>query len=46
MVKELLYVLEDRLLWIIFGMWVYILKEICLKLFIGGRGWVIDVRWV
>lgn len=38
MVKEFLYVLEDRLLWVIFGIQVLILKEICLKLFIGGRG--------
>ncbi|KAL8249517.1 hypothetical protein R6Q59_006385 [Mikania micrantha] len=46
MVKESSYAPEDRLLRIILGMRVYTSKETCLKLPIGGRGRVIDVRWV
>ncbi|CAI9277894.1 unnamed protein product [Lactuca saligna] len=46
MVKESSYAPEDRLLRTILGMWVYTSKETCLKLPIGGRGRVIDVRWV
>ncbi|KAK1424144.1 hypothetical protein QVD17_19462 [Tagetes erecta] len=45
-VKESSYAPEDRLLRTILGMRVYTSKETCLKLPIGGRGWVIDVRWV
>ncbi|XP_052621814.1 DNA-directed RNA polymerase subunit beta-like [Lactuca sativa] len=46
MVKESSYAPEDRLLRTILGMRVYTSKETRLKLPIGGRGWVIDVRWV
>nr|YP_010924493.1 RNA polymerase beta subunit [Pentaphorus foliolosus]WKB11252.1 RNA polymerase beta subunit [Pentaphorus foliolosus] len=46
MVKESSYAPEDRLLRAILGMRVYTSKETCLKLPIGGRGRVIDVRWV
>nr|YP_010247832.1 RNA polymerase beta subunit [Adenostemma lavenia]YP_010708617.1 RNA polymerase beta subunit [Adenostemma madurense]QTJ29965.1 RNA polymerase beta subunit [Adenostemma lavenia]WCR50697.1 RNA polymerase beta subunit [Adenostemma madurense] len=46
MVKESSYAPEDRLLRTILGMRVYTSKETCLKLPIGGRGRVIDVRWV
>nr|QYH50835.1 RNA polymerase beta subunit [Saussurea tanguensis] len=46
MVKESSYAPEDRLLRTILGMRVYTSKETCLKLPIGARGRVIDVRWV
>nr|GEU32643.1 DNA-directed RNA polymerase subunit beta, chloroplastic [Tanacetum cinerariifolium] len=46
MVKESSYAPEDKLLRTIFGMRVYTSKETCRKLSIGGRGRVIDVRWV
>ncbi|KAL7592061.1 hypothetical protein Lser_V15G34861 [Lactuca serriola] len=46
MVKESSYSPEHRLLRTILGMRVYTSKETCLKLPIGGRGRVIDVRWV
>ncbi|MFS7946331.1 DNA-directed RNA polymerase subunit beta [Helianthus anomalus] len=46
MVKESSYAPEDRLLRTILCMRVYTSKETCLKLPIGGRGRVIDVRWV
>lgn len=45
-VSELLYIVEVGLLWVIFGFEVFILKEIFFKLFIGGRGCVIDVKWI
>ncbi|TYG59701.1 hypothetical protein ES288_D07G007900v1, partial [Gossypium darwinii] len=44
--KESLYAPEDRLLRAILGIQVSTSKETCLKLPIGGRGGVIDVRWV
>ena len=37
---------EDRLLRAILGIQVSTSKETCLKLPIGGRGRVIDVRWI
>nr|YP_010474839.1 RNA polymerase beta subunit [Corydalis decumbens]UVH69126.1 RNA polymerase beta subunit [Corydalis decumbens] len=37
---------EDRLLRALFGIQVSTAKETCLKLPIGGRGRVIDVRWI
>nr|YP_010712216.1 RNA polymerase beta subunit [Corydalis ternata]UGO88508.1 RNA polymerase beta subunit [Corydalis ternata]WDA92871.1 RNA polymerase beta subunit [Corydalis ternata] len=37
---------EDRLLRALFGIPVSTAKETCLKLPIGGRGRVIDVRWI
>nr|YP_009436712.1 RNA polymerase beta subunit [Cyphia phyteuma]ATG27088.1 RNA polymerase beta subunit [Cyphia phyteuma] len=40
------YASEDRLLQAILGMQVSTSKENCLKLPIGGRGRVIDVRWL
>nr|YP_008082573.1 RNA polymerase beta subunit [Utricularia gibba]AGL61067.1 RNA polymerase beta subunit [Utricularia gibba] len=46
MVKESSYAPEDRLLRAILGIQVSTSKETCLKLPIGGRGWVIDVRWI
>nr|YP_009404775.1 RNA polymerase beta subunit [Lobelia kauaensis]ASA36760.1 RNA polymerase beta subunit [Lobelia kauaensis] len=46
MVKESSYAPEDRLLRAILGIQVSTLKETCLKLPIGGRGRVIDVRWL
>nr|YP_010158165.1 RNA polymerase beta subunit [Cyrtophyllum fragrans]QRG30256.1 RNA polymerase beta subunit [Cyrtophyllum fragrans] len=45
-VKELSYAPEDRLLRAILGIQVSTSKETCLKLPIGGRGRVIDVRWI
>nr|YP_010890871.1 RNA polymerase beta subunit [Cyanea calycina]WJK72321.1 RNA polymerase beta subunit [Cyanea calycina] len=45
MVKESSYAPEDRLLRAILGIQVSTSKETCLKLPIGGRGRVIDVRW-
>nr|YP_010320281.1 RNA polymerase beta subunit [Parnassia oreophila]UJJ83063.1 RNA polymerase beta subunit [Parnassia oreophila]UUA67012.1 RNA polymerase beta subunit [Parnassia oreophila]UUA67102.1 RNA polymerase beta subunit [Parnassia oreophila] len=44
--KEGSYAPEDRLLRAILGIQVSTSKETCLKLPIGGRGRVIDVRWV
>ncbi|CAH2079550.1 unnamed protein product [Thlaspi arvense] len=44
--KESSYAPEDRLLRAIIGIQVSTSKETCLKLPIGGRGRVIDVRWV
>nr|YP_009406386.1 RNA polymerase beta subunit [Lobelia urens]ASA38818.1 RNA polymerase beta subunit [Lobelia urens] len=46
MVKESSYAPEDRLLRAILGIQVSTSKETCLKLPIGGRGRVIDVRWL
>nr|YP_010290862.1 RNA polymerase beta subunit [Gahnia tristis]ULQ66019.1 RNA polymerase beta subunit [Gahnia tristis] len=37
---------EDRLLGALFGMELSTAKETCLKLPIGGRGRVIDVKWI
>ncbi|KAK6784283.1 hypothetical protein RDI58_017737 [Solanum bulbocastanum] len=45
-VKESSYAPEDRLLRAILGIKVSTSKETCLKLPIGGRGRVIDVRWI
>nr|YP_009695811.1 RpoB [Hydrostachys imbricata]QEJ82546.1 RpoB [Hydrostachys imbricata] len=45
MVKESAYAPEDRLLRAILGIQVSTSKETCLKLPMGGRGRVIDVRW-
>nr|YP_010286953.1 RNA polymerase beta subunit [Limnobium laevigatum]UKT61067.1 RNA polymerase beta subunit [Limnobium laevigatum] len=44
--SELSYAPEDRLLRAILGIQVSVTKETCLKLPIGGRGRVIDVRWI
>ncbi|KAG4161004.1 hypothetical protein ERO13_D01G029500v2 [Gossypium hirsutum] len=44
--KESSYAPEDRLLRAILGIQVSTSKETCLKLPIGGRDRVIDVRWV
>ncbi|RWR77870.1 RNA polymerase beta subunit chloroplast [Cinnamomum micranthum f. kanehirae] len=44
--KESSYAPEDRLLRAILGIQVSTAKETCLKLPIGGRGRVIDVRWI
>nr|YP_010536727.1 RNA polymerase beta subunit [Tetraena simplex]UYC29930.1 RNA polymerase beta subunit [Tetraena simplex] len=46
MAKESSYAPEDRLLRAILGIQVSTSKETCLKLPIGGRGRVIDVRWI
>nr|YP_009862865.1 RNA polymerase beta subunit [Spathodea campanulata]QKD76240.1 RNA polymerase beta subunit [Spathodea campanulata] len=46
MMKESSYAPEDRLLRAILGIQVSTSKETCLKLPIGGRGRVIDVRWI
>ncbi|AES60609.1 DNA-directed RNA polymerase subunit beta [Medicago truncatula] len=46
MAKESSYAPEDRLLRAILGIQVSTSKESCLKLPIGGRGRVIDVRWI
>nr|YP_010849702.1 RNA polymerase beta subunit [Lobelia heyneana]WGH10983.1 RNA polymerase beta subunit [Lobelia heyneana] len=46
MVEESSYAPEDRLLRAILGIQVSTAKETCLKLPIGGRGRVIDVRWL
>ncbi|KAL8546098.1 hypothetical protein ACS0TY_005991 [Phlomoides rotata] len=46
MVKESSYAPEDRLLRAILGIQVSTSKETCLKLPIGGKGRVIDVRWI
>nr|YP_010456190.1 RNA polymerase beta subunit [Parnassia submysorensis]UUA65933.1 RNA polymerase beta subunit [Parnassia submysorensis]UUA67463.1 RNA polymerase beta subunit [Parnassia submysorensis] len=46
MAKEGSYAPEDRLLRAILGIQVSTSKETCLKLPTGGRGRVIDVRWV
>nr|YP_010146145.1 RNA polymerase beta subunit [Euonymus maackii]QQO81036.1 RNA polymerase beta subunit [Euonymus maackii] len=46
MAKESSYAPEDRLLRAILGIQVSSSKETCLKLPTGGRGRVIDVRWV
>nr|YP_009568276.1 RNA polymerase beta subunit [Plumbago auriculata]ADD31207.1 RNA polymerase beta subunit protein [Plumbago auriculata]QBC69181.1 RNA polymerase beta subunit [Plumbago auriculata]QBE86558.1 RNA polymerase beta subunit [Plumbago auriculata] len=46
MTKESSYAPEDRLLRAILGIQVSTSKETCLKLPIGGRGRVIDVRWI
>ncbi|KAK3022664.1 hypothetical protein RJ639_045430 [Escallonia herrerae] len=46
MVKESSYAPENRLLQAILGIQVSTSKETCLKLPIGGRGRVIDVRWI
>nr|YP_010601446.1 RNA polymerase beta subunit [Eremogone acicularis]WAM61022.1 RNA polymerase beta subunit [Eremogone acicularis] len=46
MAKESSYAPEDRLLRTILGISVSTSKETCLKLPIGGRGRVIDVRWI
>nr|YP_009241264.1 rpoB [Drosera rotundifolia]AMK97277.1 RpoB [Drosera rotundifolia] len=40
------YTPEDRLLQAIFGIHLSTSKETCLKLPIGGKGRVIDVRWI
>ncbi|KAB1998430.1 hypothetical protein ES319_D12G088700v1 [Gossypium barbadense] len=45
-VTESLYAPEDRLLSAILGIQVSTSKETCLKLHRGGRGRIIDVRWV
>nr|UTM97803.1 RNA polymerase beta subunit [Sonerila nervulosa] len=45
MAKESSYAPEDRLLRAILGIQVFTSRETCLKLPIGGRGRVIDVRW-
>nr|ATL62760.1 RNA polymerase beta subunit [Lasianthus sp. Kainulaninen et al. 17] len=45
-IKESSYAPEDRLLRAILGIQVSTSKETCLKLPIGGRGRVIDVRWI
>nr|YP_010163293.1 RNA polymerase beta subunit [Kotschya aeschynomenoides]QRI61085.1 RNA polymerase beta subunit [Kotschya aeschynomenoides] len=45
-VQESSYAPEDRLLRAILGIQVSSSKETCLKLPIGGRGRVIDVRWI
>nr|YP_009526756.1 RpoB [Dipsacus japonicus]AXZ62425.1 RpoB [Dipsacus japonicus]QFQ37173.1 RNA polymerase beta subunit [Dipsacus japonicus]UUL71150.1 RNA polymerase beta subunit [Dipsacus japonicus] len=45
-VKESSSAPEDRLLRAILGIQVSTSKETCLKLPIGGRGQVIDVRWI
>nr|YP_010175946.1 RNA polymerase beta subunit [Oldenlandia diffusa]QSM35040.1 RNA polymerase beta subunit [Oldenlandia diffusa] len=45
-VKESSYAPEDRLLRAILGIQVSTSKETCLKLPIGARGRVIDVRWI
>jgi DNA-directed RNA polymerase subunit beta len=44
--KESSYIPEYRLLRAILGTQVSILKETSLKLPIGGRGLVINVRWI
>ncbi|GMN33178.1 hypothetical protein TIFTF001_041846, partial [Ficus carica] len=44
--KESSYAPEDRLLRAILGIQISTSKETCLKLPIGGRGRVIDVRWI
>nr|QFK69444.1 RNA polymerase beta subunit [Ixonanthes chinensis] len=44
--KESSYAPEDRLLRAILGIQVSTSKETCLKLPIGGRGRVVDVRWI
>nr|ANS11011.1 RNA polymerase beta subunit [Euphronia guianensis] len=44
--EESSYAPEDRLLRAIFDLQVSTSKETCLKLPIGGRGRVIDVRWI
>ena len=46
MAKESSYASKNRLLRAILGIQVSTLKETCLKLPIGGRGRVIDVRWI
>nr|YP_010392340.1 RNA polymerase beta subunit [Campanula pallida]UPX07948.1 RNA polymerase beta subunit [Campanula pallida] len=46
MVNESAYAPEDRLLRAILGIEVSTSKETCLKLPIGGRGRVLDVRWI
>ncbi|KAF4360002.1 hypothetical protein F8388_004509 [Cannabis sativa] len=46
MSKESLYASEDRLLRAILGIQISTSKETCLKLPIGSRGRVIDVRWI
>nr|YP_010721855.1 RNA polymerase beta subunit [Pilea cavernicola]WDS80925.1 RNA polymerase beta subunit [Pilea cavernicola] len=46
MAKESSYAPEDRLLRAILGIQLSTSKETCLKLPIGGRGRVIDVRWI
>nr|ATG24602.1 RNA polymerase beta subunit [Lobelia fervens subsp. fervens] len=46
MVEESSYAPEDRLLRAILGIQVSTAKETCLRLPIGGRGRVIDVRWL
>nr|UUA70378.1 RNA polymerase beta subunit [Parnassia chinensis] len=46
MAKEGSYAPEDRLLRAILGIQISTSKETCLKLPTGGRGRVIDVRWV
>ncbi|KAL2894152.1 DNA-directed RNA polymerase subunit beta [Bienertia sinuspersici] len=46
MAKESSYAPEDRLLRAILGIQISTSKETCLKLPIGGRGRVIDVRWI
>lgn len=46
MTKDSSYAPEDRLLRAILGIQESTSKETCLKLPIGGRGRVIDVRWI
>ncbi|KAK1591638.1 hypothetical protein Q3G72_010853 [Acer saccharum] len=46
MAKQSLFALEDRLFQAILGIQVSTSKETCLKLSIGYRGQVIDVRWI
>nr|QWL16947.1 RNA polymerase beta subunit [Plantago aristata] len=45
-VEESSYAPEDRLLRAILGIQASTSKETCLKLPVGGRGRVIDVRWI
>nr|AKZ31163.1 RNA polymerase beta subunit [Goodenia micrantha] len=44
--KDSSYPVEDKLFYDVLCIPVYTLKETCLKLPIGGRGRVIDVRWI
>nr|YP_010953829.1 RNA polymerase beta subunit [Terniopsis sessilis]WMV00685.1 RNA polymerase beta subunit [Terniopsis sessilis] len=44
--KESSYAPEERLLRAILGIQISTSKETCLKLPIGGRGRVVDVRWI
>jgi DNA-directed RNA polymerase subunit beta len=44
--KESLHGLEGKSLQAIFGIQVAIAREICLKVPMGGKGRVIDVKWI